>query len=97
METSHDTGIFIAFLPKSILLHWPAPPQDSANRATDFHALRHSFVSNLPKGGASSKVAQQLARRNTINLTMDLYAHLSLYDERPALEGELPHFVYQLL
>ena len=37
----------------------------------DFHALRHTFVSNL----ANSKMAQPLARHSTITLTMDRYTH----------------------
>jgi len=61
--------------------------KDDAGRITDFHSLRHTFISNLTKGGASPKVAQALARHSTIGLTMDTYTHLGLYDERAALES----------
>ncbi len=44
-------------------------------RVCDFHALRHSFVSALARGGVHPKVAQQLARYSTITLTMDRYSH----------------------
>jgi len=59
---------------------------DQTGRVADFHALRHTFISNLSKGGVSPKVAQTLARHSTINLTMDTYTHIQLYDERAALE-----------
>ncbi len=39
------------------------------------------------KGGASPKVVQSLARHSKITLTMDTYTHISLYDERGALDG----------
>ncbi len=61
-------------------------------RLADFHSLRHTFISNLTKGGASPKVAQSLARHSTIGLTMDTYTHIGLFDERAALDSlpELP-------
>jgi integrase len=61
--------------------------RDAANRVADFHSLRHTFISNLHKGGVSPKVAQSLARHSTISLTMDTYTHLGLLDERAALDS----------
>jgi len=63
------------------------PYEDAQGRVVDFHSLRHTFITNLVDGGATPKVAQQLARHSTINLTMDTYTHLQLHDERAALEG----------
>jgi len=48
---------------------------DDAGRVLDFHAFRHTFVSNLARGGVHPKTAQQLARHSTITLTMDRYTH----------------------
>jgi integrase len=42
----------------------------------DFHALRHSFISNLVRSGANPRVAMALARHSTIELTMNRYAHV---------------------
>ena len=53
----------------------------------DFHALRHSFISNLATGGVHPKVAQQLARHSTISLTMDRYTHLAVLDMTAGLEA----------
>jgi hypothetical protein len=50
--------------------------RDGAGRYADFHALRHSFISNLVSGGVHPKTAQRLARHSTITLTMDRYTHL---------------------
>lgn len=68
------------------------PYEDESGRYADFHCLRHTFISNLTRSGVSPKIAQSLARHSTISLTMDVYTHLSLYDERAALDSlpELP-------
>ena len=65
---------------------------DAAGRVFDFHALRHQFISNLARGGASPKEAQTLARHSTIMLTMDRYTHLGIVDLSAALDRlpELP-------
>ena len=41
----------------------------------NFHANRHTFITNLCPAGVSPKIAQSLARHSTITLTMDVYAH----------------------
>ena len=40
--------------------------RDLAGRVADFHALRHTFITNLAAGGVHPKVAQTLARHSTI-------------------------------
>ena len=60
---------------------------DHAGRYADFHALRHSFISNLARAGVHPKTAQSLARHSTITLTMDRYAHSLRVEERAALES----------
>ena len=49
--------------------------RDRDGRVADFHALRHTFITNVVNGGASVKVAQRLARHSTAALTLDRYAH----------------------
>jgi hypothetical protein len=49
--------------------------RDDAGRVVDFHAFRHTFISNLAAGGVHPKTAQRLARHSTISLTMDRYTH----------------------
>jgi integrase len=61
--------------------------KDDAGQVVDFHALRHTYITNIVKGGASVKVAQSLARHSTVNLTMDTYTHLNLHDGKAALSG----------
>ncbi len=60
--------------------------RDGAGQVADFHALRHTFITNLVRGGVHPKVAQALARHSTITLTMDHYAHLEALEQRSALE-----------
>ena len=62
------------------------PYEDEAGRYADFHSLRHSFISNVGKSGATVKEAQSLARHSTSALTLDVYTHIGLYDERRAIE-----------
>ncbi len=65
--------------------------KDSNGLAADFHALRHTFITNLARAGVSPKVAQTLARHSTITLTMDRYTHILNGDLRTAL-NQLPDF-----
>ena len=62
---------------------------DDAGRASDFHSLRHTFISNLAAGGVHPKVAQALARHSTITLTMDRYTH-SYHGEQTEALSVLP-------
>src|SRR5437762_14352658 len=59
--------------------------RDGAGLVADFHALRHTFISNLARGGVHPKVAQALARHSTITLTMDRYSHTVVEDQVNAL------------
>ncbi len=58
---------------------------DDAGRYADFHALRHTFITNLANGGVHPKIAQALARHSTITLTMDRYSHVVRGDQAAAL------------
>ncbi len=48
---------------------------DTAGRVADFHALRHTFVTNLARSGVHPSVAQALARHSDIRLTLGTYTH----------------------
>ncbi|KKN44599.1 hypothetical protein LCGC14_0691370 [marine sediment metagenome] len=52
----------------------------------DFHALRHTFITNLKH--APARIQQALARHQSSAMT-DRYTHISLHDERSAIE-DLP-------
>jgi len=61
--------------------------KDSDGRIVDFHALRHTYITNLARGGVQPQVAKKLARHGSITLTIDRYTHVRLEDERTALEA----------
>ena len=63
------------------------PYEDEEGRVADFHALRHTMVSNLAASGVHPKTAQTLARHSTISLTMDRYTHVLVESLAGALEG----------
>ena len=54
------------------------PYVDAEGHVADFHANRHTFITNLCRAGVAPKVAQSLARHSTITLTMDVYSHADL-------------------
>jgi integrase len=56
------------------------PYVDENGRYADFHALRHTFITNMVKSGVSPKAAQSLARHSTIDLTMNVYTSLTVHD-----------------
>ncbi len=80
-----QTGATAAIDPSDEFLSY----RDSTGRVIDFHALRHTFISNLAAAGVHPKTAQRLARHSTITLTMDRYTHLRREDLAAAV-GELP-------
>ena len=63
--------------------------RDSGGLYADFHANRHTFISNLTLAGVSPKLAQTLARHSDINLTMQVYTHIGK-DEHTAAISALP-------
>jgi integrase len=60
---------------------------DAQGRYVDFHALRHTFLTNLAMSGVHPKVAQSLARHSDINLTMNRYTHILLETQSDALKA----------
>ena len=73
-RTAREQGSFLVY-------------RDDAGRYADFHALRHTFISNLASGGVHPKTAQALARHSTITLTMDRYSHVRRAELAPALDA----------
>ena len=69
---------------------------DDAGHVVDFHALRATYITLLVKGGASVKVAQELARHSDPKLTMNVYTKLGVHDltgaldALPSLTGDAP-------
>jgi integrase len=60
---------------------------DSSGQIVDFHALRTTYITMLVKGGASVKVAQQLARHSDPKLTLNVYTKLGSHDLASGLAG----------
>ncbi len=51
----------------------------------DFHALRHTFITNLCRANVSPKTAQALARHSDIRLTMNTYSHVEQEEQAAAI------------
>lgn len=66
------------------------PYIDDCGHYADFHALRKTFITNLCRSGVSPKTAQLLARHSDINLTMNTYTMLGIFDQATAVESLPP-------
>ncbi len=84
--TMPDKGV-IAKMLRADLTNAGIAYRDDAGHVADFHALRHTFITNLARGGVHPKVAQQLARHSTITLTMDRYSHTVVGELSEALDA----------
>jgi integrase len=52
----------------------------------DFHALRHTYITDVVDSGVHPKEAQALARHSTVQLTLARYAHLDRAKTRAAAD-----------
>ena len=51
----------------------------------DFHANRHTFITNLVKVGIQPKLAQSLDRHSDIRLTFNIYSHVEKGEQTVAI------------
>ncbi len=65
--------------------------ENAAGLFADFHANRHTFITNLSRANVSPKVTQTMARHSDIRLTMNIYTHSDLDDKVDAV-SKLPSF-----
>ena len=61
--------------------------QDEAGLFADFHANRHTFISNLGRAGVSLATAQKLARHSDPRLTANRYMHLDIEHQAAAIQS----------
>lgn len=55
----------------------------------DFHAMRHTFISNLARAGVPLAIGQKLARHKDVRLTAKVYTHVEMEQKRLEI-GKLP-------
>jgi len=58
---------------------------DAAGEVLDFHGMRHSYITNLDRAGASPTETQRLARHGSLTMTQR-YTHVALFDVLGALD-----------
>jgi len=61
--------------------------EDSQGKFADFHALRHTFITNLSRANVTPKVAQTLARHSDIRLTLNIYSHATTGEQAKAINS----------
>ena len=62
------------------------PYVDANGLFADFHALRHTYITNLARNGVPLVTAQRLARHSTPMLTAQRYTHIDLQDQKVAVD-----------
>ena len=62
------------------------PKKDDRGRTVDVHAMRHTFISLLSKGGVAPRTAQAAARHGDMKLTMQTYTDPRVLDVFGALD-----------
>lgn len=60
--------------------------KDGNGLFADFHANRHTFISNLSRSGVALAIAQKLARHSDPRLTANRYTHVELQDKAAAMQ-----------
>ncbi len=58
---------------------------DRNGRYADFHATRHTFVTNLAKAGVPLAFTQKLARHSDPRLTANIYTHVDIGDQAASI------------
>ena len=71
------------------------PYKDARGLFADFHALRHTYITNLARHGVPLATAQKLARHSTPVLTAKRYTHIDLAEQKLAVD-RLPALQCQL-
>jgi len=61
--------------------------RDEKGLYADFHANRHTFITNLAKAGVHPKLAQSMARHSDVNLTMGIYSHVEVAEQADAINA----------
>ena len=61
--------------------------QGTDGKFADFHALRHTFITNLSYANIAPKTAQMLARHSDIKLTMQIYTHINAQEQADAIKS----------
>ena len=61
--------------------------QNQEGLFADFHANRHTFISNLGKMGVPLATAQKLARHSDPRLTSNLYTHIDIAEKSAAIDA----------
>jgi integrase len=62
-------------------------PFETPDGVVDLHSLRHGYITTLARSGVPVKTLQVLARHADPRLTMNTYAHASLFDTSGAVES----------
>ena len=62
-------------------------PFETPDGVVDLHSLRHGYITTLARSGVPVKTLQTLARHADPRLTMNVYAHASLFDTSGAIEA----------
>lgn len=71
--------------PNAIGHWWEKHRNEYACDGVTLHELRHTYITSLARAGVHPKVMQELAGHSSVDVSMQIYSHLSLEDKRAAV------------
>ncbi len=71
--------------PDNLRRSWAAIQRQAGLETTRFHDLRHTCVTLLVDLGTPPHVVQEIVGHSAVEVTMTIYAHVSLAEKRKAL------------
>ena len=60
--------------------------KDADIKDANFHALRHTFATRALEAGIPAKIVSEILGHSSVNITLDLYSHVSLDTKREAIK-----------
>ena len=72
---------------KKDLVHADIAYKDNQGRQADFHALRHTFATNLARAGINPRICMELMRHSDMKLTTKVYTDTTMLATGDAVEA----------
>ena len=76
-----------ALHPNTVTHWWEKHRAEYGCEGVTLHELRHTYITSLARAGVHPKVMQELAGHSSVDVSMNVYSHLSLEDKRAAVKS----------
>lgn len=81
-------AVYVVDLDAHSMSQWWRRHRDALGlESTTFHVLRHTYITELARAGVHPSVMQALARHADSRMTMDVYTHVVLDQQKAATDA----------